>query len=94
MLSLALPLSALSHVGLFVTLWTVAHQSPLSRVFSRQEYWSGLPCPPPGNLPNPGTKLTSPASPALQVSSLPPELPNSLISELLNLKKDDAAGGK
>ena len=39
---------------LFVTPWTVAHKAPLSRAFSRQEYWSGLPCPPPGDLPNPG----------------------------------------
>jgi len=38
--------------------------------FTRQEYWSGLPCPPPGDLPDPGIKLVSPASPALQVDSL------------------------
>ena len=43
----------------------VAHQVPLSMGFSRQEYWSGLPCPPPGDLPNPGIKLESLASPAL-----------------------------
>ena len=47
-------LSHFSCVWLCVILWTVAHQSPLSLGFSRQEYWSGLPCPPPGNLPNPG----------------------------------------
>ena len=41
---------------LFVTPWTIAHQAPLSMGFSRQEYWSGLPCPPPGDLPNPGIK--------------------------------------
>ena len=41
-------LSHFSHVQLFVTLWTVAHQAPLTMGFSRQEYWSGLPCPPPG----------------------------------------------
>ena len=41
----------------FVTLWTVAHQAPLSMVFFRQEYWCGLPCPPPGDLPNLGIKL-------------------------------------
>ena len=51
--------------GLFVTLWTVACQAPLSMRFFRQEYWSGLPFPPPGDLPKPGIKLTSPASPAL-----------------------------
>ena len=44
----------LSHVQLFVTLWTVACQAPLSMGFSRQEYWSGLPCPSPGDLPDPG----------------------------------------
>ena len=55
---------------LFMTLWIVAHQPPLSMVFSRQEYWSGSPCPPPGDLPNPGNK---PRSPTLQVDSLLPE---------------------
>ena len=48
--------------------WTVAHQDPLSLEFSRQEYWSGLPFPPPGDLPDPGIK---PGSPAWQVDSLP-----------------------
>ena len=55
----------LSHVHLFATLWTVANQAPLSMGFSRQEYWSGLPCPLPGNLPSPGIKPTSLISPAL-----------------------------
>ena len=58
----------LSRVRLFVTPWTVARQAALSMGFSRQEYWSGLPCPAPGDLPNPGIK---PASPALQAGSLP-----------------------
>ena len=49
----------------FATLWTVDHQSPLSMEFSRQEYWNGLLCPPPGDLPDPGIKLTSLASTAL-----------------------------
>ena len=48
-----------------MALWTVAHQVPLSMGFSRQEYWSGLPCPPLGDLPDPGTKPTSLTSPAL-----------------------------
>ena len=48
-----------------VTPWTVAHQAPLSMGFSRQEYWSGLPCPPPGDLPNPGIEPASLMSPAL-----------------------------
>ena len=50
---------------LTVTPWTVAHQDPLSMGFSRQEHWSGLSCPPPGDLPSPGIELTSPVSPAL-----------------------------
>ena len=57
--------SVLSRVLLFVTPWTVAHQAPLSMGFSRQEYWSGLPCSPPGDFPNPGIKSLSPESPAL-----------------------------
>ena len=64
---LLLLLSHFSHVQLFATPWTVAHQAPLSMGFSRQEYWSESPCPPPGDLPNPGIK---PTFPALQVSSL------------------------
>ena len=59
---------------LFVTPWTVAHQAPLSMDFSRQEYWSGLPYPPPGDLPNPGIE---PGSPALQADSLPSEAPGT-----------------
>ena len=51
-----------------MTPWTVAHQAPLPMEFSRQEYWSGLPFPSPGDIPNPGIK---PLSPALQVGSLP-----------------------
>ena len=51
----------LSPVLCFVTLWTVAHQAPLSMGFSRQEYWSRLPFPPPGDLSDPGIEPTSPA---------------------------------
>ena len=51
----------LSHVRLFVTPWTVAHQAPLSMGFSRQEYWSGLPFPSPGVLSDSGIEPTSPA---------------------------------
>ena len=57
-------LSRFSHVRLFVTLWTVARQAFLSIGFSRQEYWSGLPCPPP-DLPNPGIKPVSLTPPAI-----------------------------
>ena len=56
---------SLSRVRLFVTPWTVTHQVPSPTEFSRQEYWSGLPFPTPGDLPNPGIKPTSPKSPAL-----------------------------
>ena len=54
-----------------MTLWTVACRVPLSMGFSRQEYWSGLPFPSPGDLPDPGIELLSPAYPALQADSLP-----------------------
>ena len=56
---------SLSRVRLFETLWTVACQAPLSVGFSRQEYWSGLPCPLPGDLPDPGIKPVSLMSPEL-----------------------------
>ena len=58
-------LSRFSHVLLCVTLWTVAHQVPLSLGFSRQEYRSGLPCPPPGDLSHPGIEPVPLISPAL-----------------------------
>ena len=64
---------SLSHVRLFATPWTVAHQVPLSVEFSRQEYWSGLPFPSAGDLPEPGIE---PLSPALQANlSKPPGAP-------------------
>ena len=63
-------LCVLSHVQLFVTLWNEALQAPLSMGCFRQEYWSGLPLPSPGDLPNPGIE---PTSPALQAVSLPAE---------------------
>ena len=50
--------------------WILAHQAPLSVEFSRQEYWSRLPCPPPGHLPNPGITPTSLVAPVLQADSL------------------------
>ena len=58
---------SLSRFRLFVTPWTAARQAPLSMGFFRQEYWSGLPCPPPGDLPDPGIE---PGSLTLQVDSL------------------------
>ena len=54
-----------------MTLWTVALQAPLSMGFSRQEYWSGLPCSPPKDLPSPVIKMVSPASPAMAADPLP-----------------------
>ena len=63
---------SLSHVQLFVTPWTVAYQAPPSMQFSKQEYWSGLPFPSPGDLPNPGIE---PESPTLQADVLPSEPP-------------------
>ena len=58
-------LSRFSRIWLFAIPWIVAHQPPLSMGFSRQEYWSGLPCPPPRDLPDPGIKPASLTSPAL-----------------------------
>ena len=63
---------SLSRVRLFATSWTVAYQVPPSVGFSRQEYWSGLPFPSPGDLPNPGIE---PGFPALQADALPSEPP-------------------
>ena len=63
----------LSYVRLFATLWTAAHQAPLSMGFSRREYWNRLPFPSLGDLPDPGIEPTSPVSPALQPDSLPAE---------------------
>ena len=73
-------MKSLSHVRLFATPWTVACQAPLSMGFSRQECWSGLPFPSPGDLPDPGI---GPRSPALQADALPSEPQGiSIISDL------------
>ena len=70
----------LSHFSpVSATPWTVAHQAPLSMGFSRQEQCSGLPCPSPGDLPDPGIE---PTSPALQVGSLPLMPPGKPISSI------------
>ena len=63
---------SLSRVQLFATPWAVVYQAPQSTEFSRQEYWSGLPFPSPGDLPNQGIE---PRSPCLQVDTLPSEPP-------------------
>ena len=75
---LKVKVKSLSRVRLFVTLWTVAHQGPLPMGVSRQEYWSGLPFPSPGDLPNPGIE---PGSPALQTDVLLSEPPGKPIKE-------------
>ena len=67
----------LSHIQLFANPWTIAHQVPLSVDFSKQEYWSGLLFPTPGDLPNPGIKSMSLASPSLAggfFTTEPPEI--------------------
>ena len=64
----AMKVKSFSRVQLFETTWTVAYQAPPSMGFSRQEYWSGLPFPSPGDLPDPGIE---PESPALQANILP-----------------------
>ena len=71
-------LSLISHVRLCVTPWIIACKPPLPMAFSRQGYWSGLPCPPPGDLPDPGTE---PGSPALQADYLPCEPPGKLFRQ-------------
>ena len=65
----------LSHVQLCVTPWTIAFQVPLPLGFSRQEYWSGLPCPPPGDLPDPGIEPESPALAGRSFTTAPPRKP-------------------
>ena len=62
-------------IWLFATPWTVAHQAPLSMGFSRQEYWSGLPFPSPGYLPDPGIEPRSPTLEADALTSEPPGKP-------------------
>ena len=72
---LVLKVKSLSRVRLFATSWTVAHQAPPSMGFSRQEYWSGLPLPSPGDLPDPGIEPWSPAFQADALTSEPPGKP-------------------
>ena len=72
---------SLSRVRLFATPWTAAYQVPPSMGFSRQEYWSGLPFPSPGDLPNPGIEPGSPALEADALTSEPPGKPKMEIVE-------------
>ena len=69
-------MKSLSRVRLFAIPWTVAYQASPSRGFSRQEYWSGLPFPSPGDLPNPGIE---PKSPALEADALTSEPPGKML---------------
>ena len=71
-----LKVKSLSRVQLFATPWTVAYQAPPSMGFSRQECWSGLPFPSPGDLPDPGIK---PESPTLEADALPSESPGKYV---------------
>ena len=73
-------MKSLSHVRLFATPWTIAHQAPPSMGFSRQEYWSGLPFPSPEDLPNPGIEPRSPELQADALTSEPPRKPLIFIS--------------
>ena len=73
-------MKSLSHVQLFATPWAVAHQAPPSMGFSRQEYWSGLPFPSPGDLPDPGIE---PRYPALQTEVLTSEPPGKPLNFLI-----------
>ena len=77
----------LSHIWLFATPWTVARQAPLSMGFSRQKYWSGFPCPPPGDLPHPGIESMSLMSPSLTSMFFTPweTLQGGFISYLINI---------
>ena len=70
-------MKSLSRVRLFATPWTVAHQAPPSMGFSRQEYWSGLPFPSPGDLPDAGIEPRSPAFQADTLTSEPPGKPKA-----------------
>ena len=72
-------LNCFSHVHPFVTLWTVTHHVPVFLGFSRQEYWIGLPCHAPADLPNSWIK---PGSPALQADSLPSEPQGKTVREI------------
>ena len=74
------PACSLSHVQLFGTLRTVVHQAPLSIGFPSQEYWSGLPFPSPGDLPNPGIEPKSPALAGRFITTVSPEAPLCLPS--------------
>ena len=69
----------------FAIPWTLAHPAPLSMDFPRQEYWSGLPCPPPGDLPDPGIQPASPALAGRFFTTEPPGKPSKILIPILKL---------
>ena len=81
------------YVRVFATPWTVTCQAPLSMGFSEQEYWSGLPCPSPGDLPDPGIKRGSPTLQADSLPSEPPENPSLFIAVNKKRKKNSLPSG-
>ena len=87
---------SLSRVRLFAIPWSIAYHAPLSMGFSRQEYWSGLPFPFPGDLPNPGIKPGSPTLRADALTSEPPGSPRGKVSQYSHYKKlyDDSSKKK
>ena len=86
-------MSYCSHVQLFATLWTVAHQTPLSMGFSREEYWNGLLFPSPGDLPDSGIEPTSLLSPALAGGIFTLEPPRQRHT-LQRKKRESNSGGE
>ena len=87
---IVLEVKSLSHVQLFATPWTVPYQAPPSMEFSRQEYWSGLPFPSPGDLPNPGIKLGSPALQTDALLSEPPGKPHKIHIDAIKMNEADS----
>ena len=85
------PSNIYTHVQLFATPWTIACQAPLFMGFSGQEYWSGLPFPPSGDLTNPGLK---PRSPALEENSLPTEPSDKPLGKTIDKNNPEYQGKK
>ena len=86
-LKVKVKVKSLIRVRLFATLWTVGHQAPPSMGFPRQEYWSGLPFPSPGDLPDPGIEPRSPSFQADALTSEPPGKPHMPWGNQLIIKK-------